>query len=88
MYCIVTNVAEITHLVHCVALNTLCGITQMCQIITQKSVDVLCSFWKNLHQTEKNYTGTARGARDKHEVCTDGNGALEKRHYHPIVIKK
>ena len=25
---IVTNVAEITHIAHCVALNTLCGITQ------------------------------------------------------------
>ena len=26
------------------------------------------SFWKNLHRTEKIYTGTARGARDKYEV--------------------
>ena len=40
-----------------------------CQIITQKSVNFLRSFWKNLHWTEKNYTGTVRGARDKYEVC-------------------
>ena len=27
------------------------------------------SIWKNLHLTENFYTGTARGARDKYEVC-------------------
>ena len=61
-------------IIHCVALHTLSGITQgvNCQIITQKSVNFLRSFWKNLHRTEKSYTGTARGARDKYKVWGQG----------------
>ena len=39
-----------------------------CQIFTQKGINFLRSFWKNLHRTEKNYTGTACGACDKYEV--------------------
>ena len=33
-------------------------------------VNVLCLIWKNLHRAEKIYTGSARGARDKYEVCS------------------
>ena len=40
-----------------------------CQIFTQKGINFLRSFWKNLHRTEKIYTGTACGACDKYEVC-------------------
>ena len=39
-----------------------------CQIFTQKGINFLRSFWKNLHRTEKIYTGTACGACDKYEV--------------------
>ena len=57
------NILIVLHCIHCVVLQ------RMCKIITQKSVKFWCSFWKNLHRTEKNYTGTARGAHDKYEVC-------------------
>ena len=49
----------VLHCIHCV---------EESYIITQISVNFWCSFWKNLHLTEKIYTGTARGARDKYEV--------------------
>ena len=39
-----------------------------CQIITKKSVIFLRSFCTNLHWTEKIYTGSARGDRDKYQV--------------------
>ena len=32
-------------------------------------VNLLRYIWKNLHLPKKNYTGTARGARDKYGVC-------------------
>ena len=32
-------------------------------------VNLLRYIWKNLHLPKKNYTGTARGARDKYQVC-------------------
>ena len=39
---------------------------QRCKICSS-----LRSIWKNLHQTEFFYTGTAPGARDKYEVCDE-----------------
>ena len=59
-----TLYTPVLHYIHYVVLH------RKCQIITQKSVNFFCSFWKKLHRTEKIYTGTARGARDKYEVCT------------------
>ena len=44
-----------------------------CQIFTQKGINFLRSFWKNLHRTEKIYTGTACGACDKYEVWENVN---------------
>ena len=60
-----------------------------CQIFTQKGINFLRSFWKNLHRTEKIYTGTACGACDKYEVwlaspvyvfphCLSGGPRLKK----------
>ena len=36
-------------------------------------VNLLRYIWKNLHLPKKIYTGTARGARDKYQVCTHPN---------------
>ena len=35
-------------------------------------VNLLRYIWKNLHLPKKIYTGTARGARDKYQVCSGG----------------
>ena len=61
---IISNIMfdTVLHWIHCVVLH------RRCQIITQKSVIFLRSFRKNLHWTEKIYTGTALGARDKYQV--------------------
>ena len=61
------NIQIVLHFIHCVVLH------RRCQIITQISVNFWCSFWKKLHWTEKIYTGTAPGARDKYEVCADAD---------------
>ena len=47
---------QITHLVHCVTLNTLCGITQKVKLIHSKISTFCVHSGKNLHRTEKIYT--------------------------------
>ena len=69
--CKVTHFGQITHFVQdytlcCIAYKVL--LNRECKIITHYYI-FLHSFWKNLHRTEKIYTGTACGACDKYEVC-------------------
>ena len=56
-------------IIHCVALHTLCNITQSVSNHTVKWSIFRVTSRKNLHLPKKNYTGTARGARDKYQVC-------------------
>ena len=48
-------------------------------------VNVLCLIWKNLHRAEKIYTGSARGARDKYEVCSQALKRVVKTHLLAII---
>ena len=76
---IVTNVAEITHLAHCVALNTLCGITQKVSNYYTEKCQFFAFILEKFTPDRKIYTGTARGARDKYEVCPEGAISLGHR---------
>ena len=56
MYCIVTNVAEITHLAHCVALNTLCGITKKVLNHYTEKCQFFCVHSGKIYTGQKKFT--------------------------------
>ena len=49
-----------------------------CQFFAQKGINFLRS-GKNLHRTEKIYTGTACGACDKYEVCVNYQDFIKEK---------
>ena len=65
-----THSAYITHLLYC-TLVLITNNTPLC-----KMVNFSRSVLKILHRAEKIYTGGARGARDKYEVCLLGLHSL------------
>ena len=62
-------------------LHTECKTTNCARVklhlVFVEMVNFMRSVWENLHRAQKIYTGDARGAREKYEVCIQEIGTAQ-----------